>query len=396
MTDLRPPTSLHEDATLDHGDPHLRQLLALLPATETIVKTAVAIQQIPSPTFGEGARAAEVLRRFKRLPLDDVSQDEVGNVYACRRGRQDRPGILLAAHLDTVFDRETDLTVRQAGPLIYGPGIGDNSLGVAALLHLAEAVEQAALPNAANIWYVTDVCEEGMGNLRGMRAAIDRLGDGIGKVIAVEGTGFGRIYHRAIGVTRLRVEVHGPGGHSWADYGTPSAVHHLAELALAVTRLAIPEEPRTTLNIGVIEGGTTVNAIAERGTFLLDLRSESQAALDALVDEARRAIDTVPRTEGISVTVQLVGKREAGMISQEHGLARAAAEALEAVGATVVWGSGSTDANVPLALGIPAVCIGITTGGNAHRHDEYIETTDIHRGMEALARLLWSISRAGS
>ncbi len=357
---------------------------------EHVVETAIKIQQIPAPTFDEQRRSELVRRRFEALELDEVEQDALGNVYACRHGLHRRPGVLLAAHLDTVFPQGTDLNIRRDGTRVFGPGIGDNSLGLAALLHLAAACQLVDLPNKADIWFVADVGEEGLGNLRGMRAAVDKLAGQYTSVVAVEGSGFGRVYHRAIGVKRLRVAAHAAGGHSWADYGAPSAVHALVKAASVLVDLPIPSQPRTTLNIGVIAGGTSVNAIAEEAHFLLDLRSEQQSELDKLVSRVNTALAALP-TGGATLAIDEVGSREAGAIEIHQPLPQAAAAALEAVGADVVWGSGSTDANVPLARGIPAVCIGITDGGNAHRLDEYIDTTNVTRGMEALARLTWQL-----
>jgi acetylornithine deacetylase/succinyl-diaminopimelate desuccinylase-like protein len=372
----------------------MRQTLALVRNAARLEQAALEIQQIPAPTFDERRRAQFVYDRMLALGLADVSQDDIGNVYGCRRGSGGRPAILLAAHLDTVFPAGTDLTARREDDRLYGPGIGDNSLGVAALLQLARALHESSAPNEGDIWFVADVGEEGLGDLRGMRAAIDKLGKRIGGVIAVEGSGFGRIYHRAIGVRRLRVEARAPGGHSWADYGSPSAVHVLVDLAAALARLRIEETPRTTLNIGVIHGGTSVNAIAEEAYLLLDLRSEGEDALERLAAAAEATIARTAVPAGASLTAQVVGRRRSGAIPESHPLAQAAAAVLREVGAAVVWGSGSTDANVPLARGIPAVCVGITTGGNAHRLDEYIDLAPIPNGMEALARLVWKLACA--
>ncbi len=370
----------------------LQRLIRRLEDRTALLDAAIEIQQVAAPTFAEGPRSALVRRHYSRLGLQSIAQDELGNVYACRPGRTAAPGIMLAAHLDTVFSQETDLTIRREGGRIYGPGLGDNSLGVAAIIQLASALQAIDAPNVVDIWFVADVGEEGLGNLRGMRAAVDRLGDRVDGVIAVEGFGFGRIYNRAISVRRLQIEARAPGGHSWADYGAPSAIHLLVQVAAAIVGVPITDNPRSTLNIGVLEGGTSVNAIAEVAKLLLDLRSEDQAALEALAASVRRAIDSVPVPSDASITSTIVGQRDGGAIPEHHPLATAAAEALRAEGATVVWGSGSTDANVPLARGIPAICVGVTEGGNAHRIDEYIETEPLPRGMAALGRLVWRLA----
>ena len=372
-------------------DEPAEQLFRAMRDDDRVVETAIQIQQIPAPTFEERRRSDYIRQRFEALGLAGVEQDDLGNVYGCRRGSLGRPGVLLAAHIDTVFPLTTDLAIRREDPLIWGPGLGDNSLGVAALVHLAAACQQVALPNSADIWFVADVGEEGMGNLRGIRAAIHKLDGRHTSVIAVEGTGFGRVYHRAIGVKRLRVEARAAGGHSWADFGAPSAVHTLVRAAAALVDLPVPSQPRTTFNIGVIEGGTSVNSIAEHAHFLLDLRSEQQSVLDELVSHVTETLATPSGGAEATLLVVDVGSREAGQIGVEHPLPSAAAAGLHAVGKEVVWGSGSTDANAPLGQGIPAICIGIADGGNAHRLDEYIDTSNVGRGMEALARLVWQL-----
>jgi tripeptide aminopeptidase len=368
------------------------QALRLAGDAAGIEQTAIEIQQIPAPTFGEQERSDEVHRRFQALALAEVAQDQIGNVYGCRPGSTGLPGLLLAAHLDTVFPHGTDLSLQREGALLYGPGIGDNSLGVAALLHLAAILQQTKAPNRIDIWFVADVCEEGMGDLRGMRAAVDKLAGRIGSAVAIEGFGFGRIYHRAIAVRRLRIATRTQGGHSWADYGSPSAIHLLAEIAVAIAQLPVPEAPRSTLNIGIIQGGTSVNTIAEAAHLLLDLRSEDQATLEQMERSVRATIEGIRLPASATVTVDVVGSRGGGAIPPTHPLARAAATALHEAGAEIEWGSGSTDANVPLARGIPAICLGITTGANAHRMDEYIDLTNLPRGMEALVRLIWRLT----
>lgn len=368
------------------------QALEFIRETSAIEQMAIAIQQIASPTFEERRRSDEVRRRFEAIGLKSVDQDDLGNVYGCRPGKVALPGLVLAAHLDTVFPASTDLAVHRDGALLFGPGIGDNSLGIAAVLRLAAALIRSRAPNRTDIWFVADVGEEGMGDLRGMRGAIDRLGERAGSVIAVEGFGFGRVYHRAIAVRRLRIAARAIGGHSWADYGAPSAIHLLVEIAAAIGQVSVPETPRSTLNIGVMQGGTSVNTIAQDAFLLLDLRSEDQTTLDDLERAVRASIEGVSVPAGASVIVDVVGSREGGAIPESHPLARAAAEALREIGADVEWGSGSTDANLPLARGIPAICVGVTTGANAHRLDEYIDLRDVPRGMAALVRLVWKLT----
>jgi tripeptide aminopeptidase len=374
---------------IDHwmNDPTARAAATSFGDGSAIVETAIAIQQIPAPTFDEARRGAAVAVRMRALELADVRIDAIGNVYGRRAGRAGGPGLLLAAHLDTVFPAGTDLAVRRTGARIYGPGLGDNSMGVAALLHLAHALEQANVANAGDIWFVANVGEEGLGDLRGMRAAVDTLGDRIGAAIALEGCDPGRIIHAGLGVRRYQISAVAGGGHSWSDFGSPSAIHALVRLAAQLTQLDVSKEPRSSFNIGVIEGGSSVNSIAERASLLLDLRSIAPAGLDTLIRHVEQIVTGARDAEpGVAFGIEMVGDRPAGSISREHALAQLARAAYVAEGLSAVYESASTDANIPLSRSMPAVCVGVCDGGNAHRLDEYIEPARLPNGMRAL---LW-------
>lgn len=352
-----------------------------------VVETAIAVQQIAAPTFAERSRGEYVLSQMQALGLSEVAMDEVGNVYGCRLGRSSGPGLLIAAHLDTVFPAGTDLSVRHEGERIYGPGLGDNSLGVAGLLHLARVLQIHNVPNERTIWFVANVGEEGLGDLRGMRAAVDRLASQIGAAIALEGGTHGHVIHEAIGVRRYRISATAAGGHSWQDFGAPSAIHALVRLAARLTHLHIPEGARSSYNIGVIEGGSSVNTIAQHASLLLDLRSVSSAALEQLVGQVEQVIvDSQAAETDVQIVLEVVGNRPAGRIGRTHPLVQAAEAANRKVGTATEYDVGSTDANIPLSRGIPAVCIGVGDGYNAHRLDEYIEPRRIATGMQAL---LW-------
>ncbi len=368
--------------------PTVRRALADLADYRPILETAIAVQQVPAPTFDEGERSALVLDRLRALGLSDVTSDEIGNVYGRRPGHAVRPGLLIAAHLDTVFPRETDLRLRYEGDRVYGPGLGDNSTGVAGLIHLAQAMQRHDLPNGGDIWFVANVGEEGLGDLCGIRAAVKRLQPRISSVIALEGCDFGTLHHQAIGVRRYRIEAVAPGGHSWGNYGTPSAIHTLVRLAARITELHVPRTPRTSFNIGVITGGTSVNTIAEHASMLLDMRSVSATALANLVAQVDRLVAVAAAEHpDVQLHVQTVGDRPSGAIERDHPLVQAAVAAYHSVGASVSFQQSSTDANIPLSMGIPAVCVGLTDGGNAHRHDEYIQPANLGRGMQALLLL---------
>lgn len=375
----------------DH--PAVRRAFHELADFRPVLETAIAVQQVPAPTFDEAARSALVLDRLRALGLHDIESDAIGNVYARRPGRSQRPGVLIAAHLDTVFPHDTDLHVRYEGDRVYGPGLGDNSTGVAGLIHLAQAMQRHDLPNEGDIWFVGNVGEEGLGDLRGIRAAVNKLRSRIGAVIALEGCDFGTLHHQAIGVRRYKIEVTAPGGHSWGNFGTPSAIHTLVRLAARIAELQVQRSPRTTFNIGVIEGGTSVNTIAETASLLLDMRSVSAATLAELVAQVDRLVAAAAAERpDVQIHVRTVGDRPSGSIARDHPLVQAAVAAYHSVGATVSYQQSSTDANIPLSLGIPAVCVGLTDGGNAHRHDEFIQPANLGRGLQALLLLALAAS----
>jgi acetylornithine deacetylase/succinyl-diaminopimelate desuccinylase-like protein len=354
--------------------------------TDAIVNRAIAIQQIPAPTFEETGRAQYIARELAALGLRDVTVDELGNVFACRPGGPASP-TLVTAHTDTVFPGETDLTVHHDGNRVYGPGIGDNSLGVAGLFALVESLNAAGIETPGDLWLAANVGEEGLGDLRGMRAVMKRFGDRVRATIVIEGMAYGHVYHRAIGVHRLRIMAQAEGGHSWHDFGRPSAVHGLARLAAHLTALPLSVEPKTTLNIGQISGGTSVNTIAREASLELDLRSEDPKLLQTLVERIENLIYE-SNAPGLSISHFVTSQRPAGSISVDQPIVQLAASVLRELGCEPVFERGSTDANIPLSLGLPAIVIGLCHGGNAHRPDEYIETEMIENGLEQLVKVV--------
>lgn len=356
-----------------------------------ILELAVAVQQIPAPTFSEVQRAGFVRDRFNDELLDDVSMDSVGNVYARLAGCSPtlKP-LVVSAHLDTVFPSDTNLRVSLSPGRITGPGIGDNSLGVAGLFGLVWLLRERQVRLPGDLWLAANVCEEGLGDLRGMRAVVDRFGGQVQAYLVLEGMAYGFIYHRALGVERYRISVQTAGGHSWKDYGQPSAVHELAALVTRLTALPLPGSPRTTLNVGRISGGTSVNVLAADASLELDLRSEDTASLAYLVDQVRALVQSANRP-GVQVTARRIGRRPAGELPASHPLVRLAEDCLRQQGSNPVLTIGSTDANIPLGRGYPAVCLGLTSGDGAHTVHEFIHTTPLENGME---QLLQFVSRA--
>ena len=350
---------------------------------ERLLDLAIQIQQVAAPTFEEQARAELVRLLFDEEGLAEVSTDAVNNVYGRLPGAAQAKPLIVSAHLDTVFPGSTDLTVKREAERIQGPGIGDNSLGVAALFGLLWKLrEQEALP-AGDIWLVGNSGEEGLGNLRGMKALVDRFGAGVKAYLVVEGTALAHVYHRAIAVERYRVMVHTAGGHSWSDYGQPSAIHELARMVTQMTSIPIPGTPRTSLNVGTIAGGTGVNVLAPEAKLELDVRSESPDALDGVTRRVKEIVAAGNR-EGVKSEMVMIGQRPAGQIPENHPLVKLAEQCLADQGLTATFTSGSTDANIPLSRGVPAVVLGITTGGNAHTVQEFIDVPPIAKGMAQL------------
>lgn len=355
-----------------------------------VLDLLVAIQQVPAPPFGEEQRAAFVQERFQVEGLTDVATDDVGNVYARLPGSNAQPPVVISAHLDTVFPFGTDLRVRREEDRIFGPGIGDNSLGLAGLFGLLWALRQQrgetlALPG--DLWFVANVGEEGLGDLRGMREVVKRFGSRVQAYVILEGMALGQVYHRALGVRRYRITARTVGGHSWVDYGRPSAIHELAALVTRLTALPVPQEPRSSLNVGVIAGGTSVNTIAPEAHLELDLRSEGSTALQSLTRLVEDVVVTANRPD-VQFTCELIGQRPAGKISSTHPLVRLAQRALQVQGLEAHLAIGSTDANIPLSRGLPAVTIGLTTGHGAHTVNEYIHTQPLAKGLAQLVSLI--------
>lgn len=354
---------------------------------ERVLDIAVKIQQIPAPTFEESQRAAFLRDLFIKEELCDVEMDDLGNVYGRLPGAGATPPLVVTAHSDTVFPSGTDLQISREQDRIYGPGIGDNSLGVAGLFGLLWAINQRGIELPGDLWLVSNVGEEGLGDLRGMRAVVDRFGSQVLAYLVLEGMALGQIYHRGLGVRRYRIRVRTPGGHSWVDYGQPSAIHELAALVGKLVLLDLPKLPRTTLNVGVISGGTSVNTIAAEAHFELDLRSESVRTLQRLIDQVNTLVENSNR-EGVQVTAEVIGDRPAGKLSDEHPLIQLAKRCIQEQGLLPNLGIGSTDANIPLSKGIPAICLGVSTGGNAHTVNEYINLGSLEKGLGQLVAIV--------
>jgi acetylornithine deacetylase/succinyl-diaminopimelate desuccinylase-like protein len=339
----------------------------------------VSICEIPAPPFKETARGAEYKRRLEALGLT-VRIDSIGNVIAERRGTGDGPTVMIAGHLDTVFPEGTDVKVKREGTLMRGPGIGDDCRGLAVVLAVARAFQMEKVATTGTVIFVGNVGEEGPGNLRGVRHLFAReYKDKIDYFISVDGTGLG-VTSRAVGSNRYRVTYKGPGGHSYGAFGMPSPIHALGRAISAIADIQVPTTPKATFNVGIIEGGTSVNTISPSGAMDVDLRSESPKALADLDAKFQAAVRNALAAENarwpssrvrISVQLDTIGIRPAGAQPDDAPIVRAAIAAGKALGFTAPTTASSTDANLPMSLGIPAITIdGGGDGRGAHSTTE--------------------------
>ncbi len=361
---------------LPTSNPKVRAALELLKADNAwTVQQQVELTQIPAPPFKETTRGAEYKRRLEALGLRNVRVDAEGNVIAERQGAGAGPTVVIAGHLDTVFPEGTDVTVKHDGTKLRAPGIGDDDRGLAVVLAVARAFEKTGLQTNGTVYFIGDVGEEGPGNLRGMRHLFGKeLKGRVDYFISVDDTGLG-IASRAVGSYRYRVSYKGPGGHSYGAFGIPNPIHALGRAIAGIADIQVPATPKTTFNVGVIQGGTSVNSIAGEATMEVDMRSEdakSLAAVDAQVQRVLRdalAAENArwkgSRAAGAQLTMRIdtIGIRPTGAQADDAPIVRTALAAAKALGFTSATSASSTDANIPISLGIPAIRIG--GGGHA-------------------------------
>lgn len=371
----------------------LQRALAITDSyVEPIIELTTKLTQVSAPSNDEGARAEVLRAELESRGYERVHVDEIADVTARIPGKDRSKALLIAAHIDTVFPHGTDLTVTREADTLHAPGVGDNTVAVATVAHLKQVFEELGEVPEIDLVITGNIGEEGLGDLRGMKAVVSATEDIVG-AIAVEGQALGSVTYEAVGSKRYRVTVTGKGGHSWGQAGTPSAIHHLARLIARMDEIPLLTEPKTSFNAGVVSGGISVNTIAPEATAILDMRSTSAEALAALVAQVDAVLDS-PRPEGIAVQVEVVGDRPAGSQSADMPLKVIADEVLAELGLSVRHEPGSTDANVPIARGIPAICIGVTTGNYAHREDEYINLDPISTGFAHLITVILKSAEA--
>jgi acetylornithine deacetylase/succinyl-diaminopimelate desuccinylase-like protein len=389
-------------------DPKFKAAMAAIDRDhDRLVAEIVQLTEIPAPPFKEDARGAAYLEMLRAAGLSNVERDAEGNVMGLRRGTGGGPLIAIAAHLDTVFPEGTDVKVKRDGTRLAAPGIGDDTRSLAVLLAMIRAMDAAAITTRSDILFVGDVGEEGLGDLRGMKHLFLKgpYKDRIKTFISMDGAGGGDdITHGAVGSKRYRATFKGPGGHSYGAFGIVSPAFAMGNAIQKFGRIQVPASPKTTFNVGVMGGGTSVNSIPFESWMEVDMRSESRAELEKVnetfigilneaVAEENKARST--RLGPVQLDLKLVGDRPTGQTPRDSPLVQIAAAAIRAVGMTPTYSSSSTDSNVPISLGIPAITIDSGgRGGRSHALDEWIdvEKAPSVRGIQSALVLLLALA----
>lgn len=378
-----------------HGDAQVKKALDFIKQDEArTLKEQIELTQIPSPPFKEAVRAAEYQKRLQALGFKDARIDSEGNVIAVRRGSGNGPKLVFSAHMDTVFPEGTDVTVKEKDGKLYAPGIGDDTRGLAELLSVARALNATGIRTVGDIWFVGTVGEEGLGDLRGVKALF-RDNKDLDGFISVDGGTPERVTFLAVGSHRYRITFKGPGGHSFGAFGRASAIHAMGRAIAKIGDIQTPRQPKTTFTVGTVKGGTSVNAISGDAVMEVDMRSVENGPLQKVDADIQKAIKDAVAEENarwgvkdpkdaITVDVKLVGDRPAGVQSPNAPIVQAAVLGVSAVGfKPVLDQAASTDSNAPISLGIPAVTIG--RGGkneNNHSINESFDPKDAYLGVQ--------------
>lgn len=359
-----------------------------------ITEEHIGICSVPAPPFGERERAEYLRSRLAEIGLTDTRIDEEGNCVALRRGRSLAPLIVVSAHLDTVFPSGTDFAVRRVAGRLLAPGISDDGCGLAALIALARAFAGTQIETEGSLLFVGTVGEEGAGNLRGVRHLLTKgtWANRVDAFISLDGPGVERITNGALGSRRYRVHMRGSGGHSWGDFGVPNPVHALGRAISRLTSYPAPLQPRTTFNVGRIDGGSSINAIPREAAMEVDLRSVSESELLRLDAFFRRAVREAAEDENgasrtnaraLELNVRLIGERPSGETAVDSQIVELAQDATRALGFATCLERASTDSNVPIAMGIPAITLGAGgTSGNSHTLDEWYDPSQREVGLK--------------
>jgi acetylornithine deacetylase/succinyl-diaminopimelate desuccinylase-like protein len=385
------------------NQPAMRAAVDALKRNEpSLLELQAKVCEIPAPPFHEDARSRELERLFKEAGLKDVRIDRAGNVLGVRPGKAARPNLVFAAHLDTVFPEGTNVKVTRENGVMKGPGIGDDCRGLAVMLGVIRALDEGHVETPGTITFVADVGEEGLGDLRGMKQLFgETLKGQIDKFVSVDGTGLG-ITNTGVGSNRYRVTFKGPGGHSYGSFGMANPIQAMGRAIAKIDAFEVPSQPKTTFNVGRVGGGTSVNAIPFDAWMEVDMRSPDPAALKALDTKFHAALNEAVDEENrrwtnrgpVSVSAELVGIRPAGQTPKESAIVQTAIAVSHALGIDEVLREGSTDANVPMNLGIPAITIsGGGIGAGAHSLNESFDTRESWRGTERALLLAVALAR---
>jgi acetylornithine deacetylase/succinyl-diaminopimelate desuccinylase-like protein len=371
---------------------------------ERTTRELIELCEIEAPPFHERKRGEWLLERFREIGLADARPDEEGNVLGLRPGAEDGPVVVLSAHLDTIFPPGTDCRVRREGVRLVAPGISDDGTGLAALLAVARALDAGPIHTELPILFLATVGEEGAGNLRGVRHffGANPLASRTAAFISLDGPGVERITHRALGSRRYRIALRGPGGHSWGDFGIVNPIHALGCAIARIAAYSAPVEPRTTFNVGAIEGGASVNAIAAEASMCLDLRSVSTGELDRLEAYALGAVAETVREENrlraasgtrLESKIEMIGERPSGETDIDSRLVRTLVEASRAFNIEPRLDCSSTDSNIPISLGIPAATIGSGgTSANTHSLAEWFDPSGREIGLKRIVLVLAALA----
>jgi acetylornithine deacetylase/succinyl-diaminopimelate desuccinylase-like protein len=363
---------------------------AIRAAEPQTIEDQIRLCEVEAPPFKEGKRAELYAQMFKDAGLTNVRVDKEGNVLGEKRGTQPRPHVIFSAHLDTVFPEGTSVAVKREGAVLRGPGIGDDCRGLAVVLAVARAMIKGNIQTPGTITFVGTVGEEGLGDLRGVKFLFrEGMKGQIDRFVSIDGTGLG-ITHIAVGSLRYRIAFKGPGGHSYGAFGLVNPIHALGRALARIADFEVAREPKTTFNVGRIGGGTSVNAIPFEAWAEVDMRSADAASLQSLDAKFHKALDEAvvdenARWGGRQLTVDrtVVGNRPAGRVAADAPIVLAAVGATKALGLPVMLDEGSTDANIPMNMNIPAITIdGGGRGTGAHALNEMFDTTNSWQGSQ--------------
>ena len=392
-----------QDSSTVMHDPTVKAAFQAIEHNEAEMLSEQAhICEIPAPPFHEEQRGLELKRLFQQLQLHDVRVDRAGNVIGSRPGDKPRPNVVLAAHLDTVFPEGTNVKVTHEGNVMKGPGIGDDCRGLTVMLGVIRALNETAVKTPGTITFVADVGEEGLGDLRGMKELFgETLKGQVDSFISIDGLGTG-ITNIGVGSYRYKVTFKGPGGHSYGAFGMANPIQAMGRAIAKIDAFEVPTSPKTTFNVGRVGGGTSVNAIPFEGWMEVDMRSADVKSLDALNTKFKAAMNEAVEEENkrwsnkgpISVSPEIVGLRPAGKTSESAPIVQTAIAVSKQLNLPVKLGEGSTDANVPMNLGIPAITIGGGgQGSGAHSLNETYDSTDSWKGTQRALLLVLSLTR---